>query len=116
MRESGYYPPGAEFDPSAPWNESDKSIKIVEMEYYGDIVLIYRTYIAKNDWEDETENIDAEVFEEFCATKLKLNYKKLQRNEEAIDLKNIKEEKPHYRIITSHGEFTTTFKELERLI
>lgn len=21
MRESGYYPPGAEFDPNAPWNE-----------------------------------------------------------------------------------------------
>ena len=21
MRESGYYPPGAEFDPDAPWNE-----------------------------------------------------------------------------------------------
>ena len=23
MRESGYYPPGAEFDPSAPYNQSD---------------------------------------------------------------------------------------------
>lgn len=23
MRESGYYPPGAEFDPNAPWNQSD---------------------------------------------------------------------------------------------
>lgn len=23
-RESGYYPPGAEFDPLAPWNEVDK--------------------------------------------------------------------------------------------
>lgn len=22
MRESGYYPPGAEFDPDAPWNQS----------------------------------------------------------------------------------------------
>ena len=22
-RESGYYPPGAEFDPRAPWNEPD---------------------------------------------------------------------------------------------
>ena len=21
MRESGYYPPGAEFDPRAPWNQ-----------------------------------------------------------------------------------------------
>ena len=23
MRESGYYPPGAEFDPMAPWNQID---------------------------------------------------------------------------------------------
>lgn len=23
MRESGYYPPGAEFDPNAPWNQSE---------------------------------------------------------------------------------------------
>ena len=23
MRESGYYPPGAEYDPRAPWNQSD---------------------------------------------------------------------------------------------
>ena len=23
MRESGYYPPGAEFDPRAPWNEQE---------------------------------------------------------------------------------------------
>lgn len=23
MTESGYYPPGAEFDPNAPWNQSD---------------------------------------------------------------------------------------------
>ncbi len=22
-RESGYYPPGAEFDPNAPWNQKD---------------------------------------------------------------------------------------------
>jgi len=116
MRESGYYPPGAEHDPMAPWNETDDSIKLVEMEYYGDIVLIWRTYIAKDDWEDETANIDPEVFEEFCSIKLKLDYEKLRMNEETIDLRNIKEEKNRYRIITSHGEFTTSFKELERLI
>lgn len=23
MRESGYYPPGAEFDPNAPWNQEE---------------------------------------------------------------------------------------------
>lgn len=29
MRESGYYPPGAEFDPNAPWNEREPE----ELEY-----------------------------------------------------------------------------------
>lgn len=29
MRESGYYPPGAEFDPSAPWNE----VSVPEKEF-----------------------------------------------------------------------------------
>ena len=24
INESGYYPPGAEFDPRAPWNETDE--------------------------------------------------------------------------------------------
>jgi len=115
MKESGYYPPGAEFDPSAPWNESDKSIYLVEMEYYGDIVLIRRTYIAKDDWEDETANIDPEVFEEFCSKKLKLDYEEIQRKEEKIDLRDIKEKKHRYRIITSHGEFTTSYRELEDL-
>lgn len=26
MRESGYYPPGAEFDPRAPWNQIEAEI------------------------------------------------------------------------------------------
>jgi hypothetical protein len=49
MTESGYYPPGAEFDPRAPWNEPDipekgfdvcisqtlsKSTKVITDDYY----------------------------------------------------------------------------------
>lgn len=49
MTESGYYPPGAEFDPRAPWNEPDipeksfdvcisqtlsKSTKVTTDDYY----------------------------------------------------------------------------------
>ena len=25
-KESGYYPPGAEFDPNAPWNQPDAQV------------------------------------------------------------------------------------------
>lgn len=31
MRESGYYPPGAEFDPSAPWNQHEPDEKEFEV-------------------------------------------------------------------------------------
>lgn len=31
MTESGYYPPGAEFDPDAPWNQNDPEEKEFEV-------------------------------------------------------------------------------------
>lgn len=30
MQESGYYPPGAEFDPRAPWNVDDEDAGPIE--------------------------------------------------------------------------------------
>ena len=33
MYESGYYPPGAEHDPNAPWNQSDPDAVQMEVEY-----------------------------------------------------------------------------------
>lgn len=38
MRESGYYPMGAEFDPSAPWNEREQAPITVECEVVTTIV------------------------------------------------------------------------------
>lgn len=32
MRESGWYPPGAEFDPSAPWNEREQEERAYDIE------------------------------------------------------------------------------------
>lgn len=31
--ESGYYPPGAEFDPMAPWNQDDDETEFEHDEY-----------------------------------------------------------------------------------
>lgn len=33
MRESGYYPAGAEFDPRAPWNESAHDEAVRDIDY-----------------------------------------------------------------------------------
>lgn len=33
MRESGYYPAGAEFDPRAPWNQSDPDEAVRDITY-----------------------------------------------------------------------------------
>lgn len=32
MKESGYYPEGAEFDPNAPWNEKETPKEEIEVE------------------------------------------------------------------------------------
>ncbi len=115
MSESGYYPPGAENDPRAPWNETDNYELIVEISYYGEVILVKKTPISKDKWDEETQTIDPETFEEFCSIKLGIDYEELCENEESIDLEKVKEEGSRYKIITSRGEFTTSYDELEDL-
>lgn len=56
MRESGYYPPGAEFDPNAPWNQ----IEPPEMQFDGVATVVLnkmanvytdKVYNNDGDWE-----------------------------------------------------------------
>lgn len=63
MKESGYYPPGAEFDPSAPYNEpviSDKDFDI-ECEF----VMRKAVTVTTNDYVPE---IDDENGHEYANT------------------------------------------------
>ena len=57
MKESGYYPAGAEFDPRAPWNEVEQPPKDIEVTIYAivskTIKVPVRDYII-----DEEGNID----------------------------------------------------------
>ena len=57
MKESGYYPAGAEFDPRAPWNEGEVPPKDVEVTISAivskTIKVPVRDYII-----DEEGNID----------------------------------------------------------
>ena len=69
MKESGYYPPGAEFDPSAPFNE----IPVEEREFDVEVEYVMRKackvttddYVPEIDYENghkyaNTENTDCE--------------------------------------------------------
>ena len=68
MRESGYYPPGAEFDPDAPWNE----IAIPEKDF--DIVcsqtLSKTVTVSTNDYTPGASGVDYEPDDEggYCAS------------------------------------------------
>lgn len=62
MRESGYYPPGAEFDPQAPWNEP----VIPEQDFEVDVEYVLQKNAVKvttddyiPEFDEETGNVDA---------------------------------------------------------
>jgi len=54
--ESGYYPPGAEFDPSAPWNEQEQMEVSVDVEY--SCTLTHKTTIETYDYDIEENGYD----------------------------------------------------------
>ena len=48
MKESGYYPPGTEFDPNSPWNESSNKDSKVDVEVCVSTTLSKQTTINVN--------------------------------------------------------------------
>lgn len=59
MKESGYYPPGAEFNSSAPFNEKSKSL--VNLEVTISVTLSKTVTIQVEDYSEEAEK-DEEGF------------------------------------------------------
>lgn len=109
----GDYPPGAKYDSSAPWNEREDWIEIVEINRQGDIDLIKRTYIAEDDWDDETNTIDPSDMDKFLCEKLELDFKKIEEEGEGIEILDLTELKDEcYDIITPFGVVKTSFSEL----
>lgn len=53
MKESGYYPPGAEFNSSAPFNEKSKSL--VNLEVTISVTLSKTVTIQVEDYSEEVE-------------------------------------------------------------
>lgn len=62
MIESGYYPPGAEFDPNAPWNQVDLPDK--EIEVTVSMTLSKTVKITVNDYEVD-EGMDEDGY--YCS-------------------------------------------------
>lgn len=61
MIESGYYPPGAEFDPNAPWNEQE-----VPERQFGVCIsqtLSKNTGVTTNDYVPEVDQDEDGVYE-----------------------------------------------------
>ena len=56
MKESGYYPPGAEFDPKAPWNESEdpdpKKVEVAVSTTLSRNTTVYTSDYNIESWED----------------------------------------------------------------
>lgn len=122
MRESGYYPTGAEFDSKAPWNEPDDDSQYFADIEDGEISIIRRyNFSAGNEWDEDKEYIDPEIFDLFAAKKIGLNAKEKWGEDEYLEIKGIKEIKRKYNIvghtfITSWGTFDATLDELIDLI
>ena len=57
MRESGYYPPGAEFDPQAPWNEP----VIPEQDFEVDVEYVLQKTAVKVTTDDYSPEFDEET-------------------------------------------------------
>lgn len=64
MTESGYYPPGAEHDPNAPWNQIDNPERKIEVTV--SVTLSKTVKIKVSDYEitDSGKDEDGEYFED----------------------------------------------------
>lgn len=72
MTESGYYPPGAEHDPNAPWNQVDNPER--EIEVTVSVTLSKTVKIKVSDYEitDSGRDDDGEYFEDVDYSKCDL--------------------------------------------
>ena len=69
MRESGYYPPGAEFDPRAPYNQVDEEPKKYETWYE------FEVHTVDSEAQDIRFTFDVEEYdEEVFLTLIDYNY------------------------------------------
>ncbi len=112
MIESGYYPPGAEFDPRAPWNEQE----VPERQFDVCIsqTLSKSTRVTTNDYVPEVDQDEDGVYE--SADTSDTDWKEAYKNEHLTPLQLIEKFK---EFLTKHLPDLvgiSGFKEFKRLI
>jgi len=109
------YPTGAEYDPKAPWNESDLD-KIVTVNQYDEVELIKRG-LNKDEGEEEKQTIDGYKMNQFLAAELNLDFEEMEEEGGNIEIIEIEEmSNGSYDIFTTHGNVNVFFEELENLV
>jgi hypothetical protein len=109
------YPPGAEFDSSAPYNEPVSSEDhLVNFNDNGELELITRTHTGPEDWEDNKVAIDPSYLNKLIGEKLGIPEDTLKQFENFLEIIDFEEYTDDtFRFFTKYGVATATFDELE---
>lgn len=107
MTESGYYPPGAEFDPNAPYNQSEP--EPIKLDVYITQVFSKPANIEVTDYEYEVDEFDKYYYTSNC------DLKGATRNQ-VTTIEDILTELPNiYKELTTDDSGTITKYQLNRL-
>ena len=114
IKEASNYPPGAEFDPRAPWNEPDyEEDFIVELDD-GEIKIL-TTYDGVVD-NDNIQWLDPYYVDKLLADKSDISFDEIEESGEGFEIKDIEGlGKDEYKLITSRGDFIVSLDELQNL-
>ena len=107
MTESGYYPPGAEFDPDAPYNQSEP--EPIKLNVYITQVFSKPANIEVTDYEYEVDEYEKCYYTSNC------DLKGATRNQ-VTTIEDILTELPNiYKELTTNDSGTITKYQLDRL-
>ena len=107
MTESGYYPPGAEFDPDAPYNQSEP--EPIKLDVYITQVFSKPANIEVTDYEYEVDEYEKCYYTSNC------DLKGATRNQ-VTTIEDILTELPKiYKELTTNDSGTITKYQLNRL-
>ena len=107
MTESGYYPPGAEFDPNAPYNQSEP--EPIKLDVYITQVFSKPANIEVTDYEYEVDEYEKCYYTSNC------DLKGATRNQ-VTTIEDILTELPNiYKELTTNDSGTITKYQLNRL-
>ena len=107
MTESGYYPPGAEFDPNAPYNQSEP--EPIKLDVYITQVFSKPTTIEVTDYEYEVDEFEKCYYTSNCDLKG-------ATLDQVTTIEDILTELPNiYKELTTNDSGTITKYQLNRL-